>query len=76
MHVTHILEAVEGGARRHLHYIVPALCRAGVEVDLLLGARRRDLDIDTDLKRFEGLGCHIAMFDAGRTHGPSGKRVG
>ena len=66
LHITHVLEATGGGARKHLRLIVPELIERGHRIQLIVSTRRAEPDFQKDLDHYLELGCNLHLLDMGR----------
>ena len=66
LHITHVLEATGGGARKHLRLIIPELIKRGHRIQLVVSTRRAEPDFQKDLDHYLEMGCNLHLLDMGR----------
>ncbi len=70
MHVLQFTEASGGGVGRHLHLLVPALVRRGIEVEVWLSPLRADAALRNALRDWRNAGCDITLLALPRRPAP------
>ena len=69
LRVMHVMEATIGGTRRYLEEVLPALMENGIDVELVVSAKR-DASFREVISRFQTLGIKVIEIDMARSIRP------